>query len=250
MVLLEENGHTKNANAMVAATVGGFFGFVFKTPAVRRHESNRLGNGLMLLVDRIKDHTTVLGPGNRVVVWFHGCTRRCPGCIASGMNCSADYVRYAPEELSSRVLAVEGVEGVTISGGEPFDQNPRSMTVFLSSVCAAGLSVMAYTGYLREELEADKDKCGLLGFIDILVDGPYVECEDHGELWRGSANQRMHFLTERYSGIAASIEGRKGRDLEFELGRGLDFSFTGIPPRGFRNRLAERLGQKGMEINW
>ena len=244
--------HTKNANAPVATTVGGFVGLHLKSGilAVRRHEGNRLENGLALLVDRIKDSTAVLGPGNRVAIWFHGCTRRCPGCIASGMNGSADYARYAPEALSSRVLAVEGVEGVTISGGEPFDQNSKPMAVFLSSVRAAGLSVMAYTGYLREELESDKDKCGLLGFIDILVDGPYVEGEDHGELWRGSANQRMHFLTERYSGIAASIEGRKGRDLEFELGRGLDFSFTGIPPRGFRNRLAERLGQKGMEINW
>ena len=249
---MKENGHTENASVTVATTVGGLVGLHLKsrTLAARSDESNGDGESLALLVDRIKDHTEVLGPGIRLAVWFHGCARHCPGCIASGMNVAADYIRYAPEELSSRVLAVDGVEGVTISGGEPFDQDPEPMAIFLMAVRTAGLSVMAYTGYLREELESDRDKRDLLKFVDVLVDGPYVEEEDHGELWRGSANQRIHFLTERYSGIAASIEGRKGRDLEFELGRGLDFSFTGIPPRGFRNRLAERLGQKGMEINW
>lgn len=221
-----------------------------KTSLNVRPQGNEVEKDLTLLVDRIKDSTTVLGPGNRAVVWFHGCSRCCPGCIASCMNVADDYARYTPKELSSRVLAIDGVEGVTISGGEPFNQDVEAMSMFLASVRTSGLSVMAYTGYLREELEADKNKCGLLGFIDILVDGPYVESEDHGELWRGSANQKIHFLTERYSGIATFVEGRKGRNLEFELGRGLDFSFTGIPPRGFRNRLAERLDQKGMEINW
>ena len=204
----------------------------------------------MLNVDRVKERTKVLGPGTRVAIWFHGCPHKCPGCVASAMNESTDYGRFTPEELADRVLAVSGVEGVTISGGEPFAQDVESMGSFLSAVCDANLSVMAYTGYLREELESDAGKCALLRYVDILVDGPYVESEDHGELWRGSANQRIHCLTDRYARLAEAVEGKKGRPLEFEFGEGLNFSFTGIPPAGFRDRLSERFGQKGLEVRW
>ena len=96
--------------------------------------NDRRIKGRELLVDRINDRTTVLGPGNRTVVWFHGCARGCPGCVAAGMNAGADYVRYTPDELSRRVLAVDGVEGVTLSGGEPFDQDVEPMTIFLMAV--------------------------------------------------------------------------------------------------------------------
>ena len=203
-----------------------------------------------LAVDRIKERTKVLGPGTRFAVWFHGCPRKCPGCVASEMNESADYCSFTPEELSTRVLAVSDVEGITISGGEPFAQDVESMGAFLSAVRDADLSVMAYTGYLREELESDAGKRALLRYVDILVDGPYVESEDHGELWRGSANQRIHCLTDRYPCLAEAVGGKKGRPLEFEFGEGLNFSFTGIPPVGFRDRLAERFGQKGLEVKW
>ena len=105
------------------------------------------------------------------------------------MNLSVDFTGWGPDDLACRVKSVDGIEGVTISGGEPFDQNADAMHLFLSEVHSAGLGVMAYTGYAWEELESDCEKKRLLSFVDILVDGPYVESEDHGELWRGSANR-------------------------------------------------------------
>lgn len=166
------------------------------------------------------------------------------------MNSSSDYSEFESGALSDRVLSVEGVEGITLSGGEPFAQDPEAMRDFLSAIRSDGRSVMAFTGYLLEELESDGTRRDLLGLVDILVDGPYVESEDHGELWRGSSNQRIHFLSDRYSNLAGLVEGRKGRPLEFEFGDGLSFSFAGIPPAGLRGRLSERLGRKGLEVEW
>ena len=166
------------------------------------------------------------------------------------MNASSDYSRFTPEELSCRILKIDGIEGLTLSGGEPFAQNTDLMKVFLSSVRTTGLSVMAYTGYLREDLEADEGKRDLLEFIDVLVDGPYVEGEDHGELWRGSSNQRIHFLTTRYSHFGRTVERKKGRPLEIEFGKGASFTFSGIPPKGFRGRLEDGLRRKGFVIDW
>ena len=169
---------------------------------------------------------------------------------ASSMNESSAFSEFSPEALTGRVLSVEGAEGVTLSGGEPFAQDPESMGSFLSAVRSAGSGVMVYTGFRIEELESDAALRGLLAFIDLLVDGPYVENEDHGERWRGSSNQRFHFLTDRYSRLSGWIEGERNRSIEVELGGDTAFSFSGIPPKGFRGRLEDRLRGKGMEIDW
>jgi anaerobic ribonucleoside-triphosphate reductase activating protein len=166
------------------------------------------------------------------------------------MNEASAFSEFSPEALSERVLSVKGVEGVTLSGGEPFAQDPESMGAFLSAVRSAGSGVMAYTGFRIEELESVAALRGLLVFIDLLVDGPYVETEDHGERWRGSSNQRFHFLTDRYSRFSGWIEEERNRSIEVDLGGEMTFSFAGIPPRDFQRRLEDRLRGKGMEIDW
>lgn len=204
-----------------------------------------------LLIDRFQERTRVLGPGERSVVWFHGCSRNCPGCVAAEMNRSNDYETIEPIKLAGRVCSVEGVEGLTLSGGEPFDQDVPSMISFLDVVRQRmNLNVMAYTGYCLAELRNDRERSRILPFIDILIDGPYVETEDHGELWRGSANQQVHFLSERGSALKKMFDGKFGRELEFEFRQGLQFSFTGVPPKGFKANLRRILREKDIEISW
>ena len=202
-------------------------------------------------IDRFQERTRVLGPGERSVVWFHGCSRNCPGCVAAEMNRSNDYETIEPIKLAYRVCSVEGVEGLTLSGGEPFDQDVASMINFLDVVRQRiNLNIMAYTGYCLAELRCDQERSRILPFIDILIDGPYVESEDHGELWRGSANQQVHFLSERGAAFKELFDGRFGRKLEFEFRHGLQFSFTGVPPKGFKANLQRILSEKDIEINW
>lgn len=167
------------------------------------------------------------------------------------MNRSNDYETIDSMTLAERVCSVGGVEGLTLSGGEPFDQDASSMVDFLDVVRQRmNLNVMAYTGYCLAELRNDRERCRILPLIDILIDGPYVESEDHGELWRGSANQQVHFLSERGSALKELFDGKFGRPLEFEFRRGLQFSFTGVPPKGFKTNLRRVLSEKDIEINW
>lgn len=204
-----------------------------------------------LLIDRFQERTRVLGPGERSVVWFHGCSRNCPGCVAAEMNRSNDYEMISSSELAGRVCAVEGIDGLTLSGGEPFDQDVSSMIDLLDAVRQRmNLNIMAYTGYCLAELRCDRERSRILPLIDILIDGPYVESEDHGELWRGSANQKVHFLSERGAALKELFDGKFGRKLEFAFGQGLQFSFTGVPPRGFRENLQRILNEKGFEVSW
>ena len=205
----------------------------------------------LLKVDRIQEKTGVLGPGIRAVIWFHGCFRHCPGCIAAGMNKSQDFTEYTVDELFQKVASVEGIEGLTISGGEPLMQDLDELYEFLMLVRQkTALSVMLYTGYLLQEINEDENKKRLLDFVDILVDGPYVEELDHGQLWRGSENQRVYFLSSRYSEAQDSFAQKKGRPIECKFINASDFSLTGVPPRGFRESLSRRMAEKGLIINW
>lgn len=205
----------------------------------------------MLFVDRIQERTKVLGPGIRSVIWFHGCSRQCPGCVAYEMNQSTEYSSYEVEELVSRFTTIDGVEGITISGGEPFQQDLNDFGMLLRRLKEnSPLTIMVYTGYTMTELMLDERKKSLLDFIDILVDGPYIESLDKGQLWRGSGNQKIHILSSAYSHLAGKIEEKIGRPVEIEFKENLDFSFTGVPPKGFKEKLERKLAAKGLNINW
>ena len=207
-------------------------------------------NKRFLLIDRIQGHTQTLGPGVRAVVWFHGCSRKCPGCIAANMNISTDFEQSTPGDLLESIKSTDDIEGITISGGEPFDQNIGALHEFLHGIkTETNLSVMAYTGYLMKELVENRQTRGLLRYIDILVDGPYVQSLDFGQLWRGSENQQIHFLSNRYASLK-NVTGRKGRSVEVSIVDGRAFSFTGIPPKGFRKRLEDRLSEKDLAVVW
>lgn len=167
------------------------------------------------------------------------------------MNASVDYRTYTVDELLEEVLSIQEIEGITISGGEPFEQNADALFGFLSGIKGSErLSVMAYTGYGLSELMNDPRKNKCLALIDILVDGPYIASEDKGELWRGSGNQTIHFLTSRYAYLAETIPSQKGRPMEFSISKDNRFSFVGIPPKGFRQNLEQKLGQKGLVVSW
>ena len=204
-----------------------------------------------LHISKFQEKSKVLGPGVRCVIWFHGCARHCPKCIAKTMNESQDFESLSPSRLAERVLSITGIEGLTISGGEPFEQDVQAMCEFLDTIRQkSNLSLMAYSGYLRAELEADSEKSRLLPFLDILVDGPYRDEQNDGSLWKGSANQTIHFLTGRYAAMADRIIHAKGRPLEIQISTDMKLDLTGIPPADFKERLEKELNKKQLDIQW
>ena len=102
----------------------------------------------------------------------------------------------AVSSLSREILETSGIDGITISGGEPLLQW-RPLAVLLEDVKSKcpELTVILFTGYRRENISEEVASC-LLPFIDLLVDGEYIrELNDNRGL-RGSSNQRLHFLSD------------------------------------------------------
>lgn len=161
----------------------------------------------------------VLGPGNRAVIWVHGCPRNCPGCIAESFR-KGEGRECSPEEMAEWILS-QNAEGLTLSGGEPFLQaGPLAETLRLVRE-KRDLGVIVYTGYTLEELQAaseeDPGVKDLLGFTDLLIDGPYVREKDVNQPYVGSSNQRLLLLTGRYAGEMDYYTSAEGRKVEIRL---------------------------------
>lgn len=201
-------------------------------------------------VARKKSHCRALGPGVRSVIWFHGCTRRCPGCIAETMNQTATYETVSPELLANWVLQQTGIEGITLSGGEPFQQPSAEMELFLSLVKQnSDLSVICYTGYIWEELVVD-GKQNILQYIDVLIDGAYIQKLDIGQRWRGSENQLFHFLTERYRSKSGAWFRAKERQVEIDLDMDGNILISGVPSKDFIDQLTNELDRRDVAVDF
>jgi anaerobic ribonucleoside-triphosphate reductase activating protein len=196
-------------------------------------DGNSPGSGAPLRVAAVVDVTLAEGPGARFAVWVQGCAIRCPGCCNPHMFDPAGGFPVDPGELLRRVDAVRTrIEGVTLLGGEPFEQ-AAALVPFARGVRDMGLTVVAFTGHAIEELRADRPSGSttLLAEVDLLVDGPYVAALPERERsWAGSSNQRFHFLSGRISpGVERIGPGQPERTIELRLGADGTMERSGWP---------------------
>ena len=152
--------------------------------------------------------TEAEGPGRRFAVWAQGCTIRCLGCFNPHLWNAAGGTDLNAEDLAQQAIDSD-VEGVTLLGGEPFDQ-AEGFAAFAARVRAAGLSVMTFTGHYLADItgpDAPPGASDLLAQTDLLVDGPYIADDiDIDRPWIGSRNQGFHFLTDRYLHVQSELE--------------------------------------------
>lgn len=145
---------------------------------------------LIRIADLVQD-SIVDGPGIRLTVFTQGCPHHCKGCHNPGTWDYDGGKLIDTDEIIAMMDANPLLDGITLSGGEPFAQmGPcRELT---EAAHERGLTVWCYTGYTWEAL---LDRCGTGEFLrlaDVLVDGPYIESQRTLELpWRGSRNQRL-----------------------------------------------------------
>jgi len=116
----------------------------------------------------------------------------------------------APKDLFAILTSeIENIEGITLLGGEPFDQ-AEQLSELAALAQVNNLSVMAFTGYEYDQLVTERRAgwANLLANTDLLVDGPYVKSlPDTVRPWVGSTNQQFRFLTGRYRHLEESLSG-------------------------------------------
>lgn len=204
---------------------------------------------------------TVLGPGRRLGIWVQGCTIHCKGCVSQD-TWPRDRQREMPvAQLLAwcRQVAKDGLDGVTISGGEPFEQ-PLALSQLLDGLRAwrtkEGLDfdLLCYSGYPLATLR--KRHARLLEKLDAVIAEPYVDSLPATQLWRGSANQKLELLSERgrerYADYLEAPIAEVAKRMQVSVD-GSRVWYIGIPARGDMQALEAQCRERGVvfeSVSW
>jgi anaerobic ribonucleoside-triphosphate reductase activating protein len=226
---------------------------------------------MKIAINKAHFPVTVLGPGRRIGIWTQGCRIRCRNCISQD-TWAAD---AGKQTTVARVLtwckdtvARDGgaFDGVTISGGEPFDQ-PAALAELLDALAqwrsadALDFDILCYSGYPLRTLE--KKHRRIIERLDALIPEPYVDDAPLERLWRGSSNQPLVPLSARgvarYGGYVDAPADAFGKRIQAGIAPGPTRDggervwFIGIPARDDMARLEALCAERGVtlaKVSW
>lgn len=173
-----------------------------------------------------RNGSRALGPGLRYVIWVQGCPFRCPNCETPEGQSFEPKALININDLANDIISRKEIEGITISGGEPFEQ-ADALVALLTKIRLSRpeLTVISYTGYKYEQLTSDSAKA-YLAELDLLIEGSYIHELNDNKGIRGSSNQRLIFLTERLRSEEQNLaEGKRKLEIIFQ---GTSYTVIGL----------------------
>ena len=204
---------------------------------------------------------TVLGPGRRIGIWVQGCSIHCPGCVSQDTWPRDRSKAIAVRDLLAwcRKASGNAPDGVTISGGEPFEQ-PKGLRALLDGLVAwradaqLDFDILCYSGMPQRRLE--KDHADLLAQLDAIIPEPYVNDLPQGNVWRGSRNQPLVPLTARgrarYASHVEETPAAHGKRMQAAV-EGKRVWLIGIPGRGDMAAVEALCAARGLaltDVSW
>ncbi|MCU7730051.1 radical SAM protein [Actinoplanes sp. KI2] len=213
---------------------------------------------MRIRINRVHYPVVVLGYGRRAGLWVQGCGIGCEGCVSRDTWDADPATEVEVAAVIDWCASLPGdVDGVTISGGEPFDQ-PEALMALLDGLHAwradrdRPIDLLAYSGRSMAALRARFGDH--LARLDAVIPGPFVAAQAPGNRWRGSANQELIPLTplghQRYDD---DIDRPPGR-TRIQLGTDGDRVYQiGIPSPGDLAAMEAALARRGLgyeEASW
>lgn len=146
---------------------------------------------MKIRIANLVNDSIVDGPGLRLTVFVQGCPHNCKGCHNPQSHDPNGGKIVDTSYVLKTFFENPLLDGITFSGGEPF-LYPEPLSIIAKEIKEKGFNVIAYTGFTWEKLMENKEKyINLLKYVDILIDGPFVqELKSYDLDFRGSANQR------------------------------------------------------------
>lgn len=146
---------------------------------------------MQLQIAGIIDDSVVDGPGVRYTIFTQGCSHNCPGCHNPETHDYNGGTSVKIDDLMADIVRSKYIKGVTLSGGEPFDQ-PEALTELVARLKNKGYEVLLFSGYTFEEIVQDSIKLQALSYADILIEGRFdIKKRTQTLRFRGSSNQRI-----------------------------------------------------------
>ena len=148
-----------------------------------------------LYIMEVMEQTMADGPGLRTSIYCAGCPCHCPGCHNPQSWDFGNGHKMSVDDLL-QVIKDDDISNVSFSGGDPFYQVEGFTELARRIKAETNKTIWCWTGFTYEEILADSKLSMMLPYLDVLVDGPYVESLRDPQLhFRGSSNQRIIHLT-------------------------------------------------------
>ena len=199
-----------------------------------------------MYIARILYPVKVLGPGNRIGIWFNGCKHRCPGCSNPELWEQQERYKTTIEILMNLIFQIcntHSVDGFTLTGGDPFLQ-PQALAQLLPELRKISKDVLVYTGFEHDEVHHSYPE--LVSQIGVLIDGKYVQERNTGSILRGSDNQRIIILDKQLSDkYCHYLDTAQNEIQNFTALDGV--ISVGIHRPGYENQVDTLLRGKGLE---
>jgi anaerobic ribonucleoside-triphosphate reductase activating protein len=158
---------------------------------------------------------STLGPGKRFVLWVQGCPFNCKSCISPDYIPFDENTRISIEGLANYISEIDGIDGITLSGGEPFSQ-AKNLTKLIKMLKGLNpkLNFICFTGYSFGALKSKAQK-ELLNVLDLVITELFIEELNSENGLRGSDNQNFIFLTDKLVRFKDEIENGKKKTETF-----------------------------------
>ena len=200
-------------------------------------------------LSRIHFPVTTLGPGRRIGIWFQGCSIRCPGCISMDTGTHGRGTTTIAEVVDAISPWLSTADGITVSGGEPFDQREALFELLARLRALTAADILVFTGYPWITIsEAISSRPPL---IDAIVTEPFDIDERQTLALRGSDNQQLHMMTPlgraRFESFDRTID-ESDRSFDVMFDENGDVWLAGIPARGDFRRLRNILEDGGSTL--
>lgn len=199
-----------------------------------------------MYIARILYPVKVLGPGNRIGIWFDGCNHKCKGC--SNPELWEFKEKYKTDlsvvmNLINRIVSEYPIDGFTITGGDPFFQ-PASLFILVKELSKIHDDILIYTGYDYEYIE---NKYGhIVEYSSVIIDGLYIENRNNNSVLKGSDNQRIIITNSKYVEMyEIYINNTKNEIQNFTLRDGV--ISVGIHRPHYEDDLKKILLRKGLK---
>jgi anaerobic ribonucleoside-triphosphate reductase activating protein len=190
-----------------------------------------------------------LGFGKRLAIWVQGCNLGCEGCINPELWTASGGRSLDLEQFVISILpAINLFDGITITGGEPFQQYGQLIAFCTFLKQKTNINILVFSGYTLEELvEKYPDKL-FLSCINQLVDGRYIHGHGEKNTIRGSSNQKIY--TFESGKIQRSEKIMNNSKWSFVMDQEKKVFMAGIPGKGQIQRIKERLSKTGIKIEF
>ena len=141
----------------------------------------------------IANNSITDGPGIRYAIFTQGCKHACEGCHNHTTHDMNGGYEQDIQSLISEIAEDELLDGITLSGGDPFFQVEQSIYLITEvKKVRPDLNIWGYSGFTVEQIIKDPNKLELLKLMDVLIDGRFEqELRDLTLKFKGSSNQRL-----------------------------------------------------------